>query len=66
MIIFLFMEDSNNSKTQIHVAMSIWEEFEMQRKIHRIVPVTENNGELQYLFRQFTMYKTTNATCFSH
>lgn len=66
MIIFHFMEDSNNSKTQIHVSMSIWEEFEMQRKIHRIVPVTENNRELQSLFRQFTVYKTTNATCFSH
>lgn len=44
------MEDSNNSKTQIHVSMSIWEEFEMERKIHRIIPVTENNGELQSLF----------------
>lgn len=66
MITFHFMEDLNNSKTQIHVAMSIWEEFEMQWKIHRIVPVTENNRVLQYLFRQFTVYKTTDVTCFSH
>lgn len=64
MITFHFMEESNNSKTPIHVA--ILEEFEMQYKIHRIVPVAENNRVLHYLFLQFIMYKTTNVTCFSH